>query len=81
MGLMFGKIIPIKELAQMPLPFVHRLRDLRIKQLEEAQKQQQVEMQKQNKNNGTGQQARPNFALDPAMFNGTPYDDIIDELT
>jgi hypothetical protein len=25
---------------------------------------------------------RPNVgALDPAMFNGTPYDDLIDELT
>ena len=39
MGLLFNKIIPMEMLAQMPLPFVHRLRDIRIKQLQEAQQQ------------------------------------------
>ena len=36
MGLLFNKIIPFDILVQMPRPFVHRLRDIRIKQLEEA---------------------------------------------
>jgi len=84
MGLMFAKIIPMETLVQLPLPFVHRLRDIRIKQLEEAQKQQQDAMQNlQSKMpSGSRKQPRPNIgALDPAMFNGTPYDDLIDELT
>lgn len=39
MGMLFKNIIPMEMLVQMPLPFVHRLRDIRIKQLEEANKQ------------------------------------------
>jgi len=83
MGLMFAKIIPMETLVQLPLPFVHRLRDIRIKQLEEAQKQQQENMKSMQSNIPTGsRKTRPNVgALDPAMFNGTPYDDLIDELT
>jgi len=72
---MFNKIIPMDMLAQLPLPFVHRLRDIRIKQIEEANKHQEAMM-----NN-------PNYVLPPnargvdhAMFNGTAIDDIIDEL-
>lgn len=34
MGLLFKNIIPMEMLAQMSLPFVHRLRDIRKKQLE-----------------------------------------------
>jgi hypothetical protein len=83
MGLMFAKIIPMETLVQLPLPFVHRLRDIRIKQLEEAQKQQQENMKSMQSHMPTGsRKTRPNVgALDPAMFNGTPYDDLIDELT
>lgn len=87
---MFGKIIPMDMLAQMPLHFVHRLRDIRIKQIEEANKQQELQMaQMQNKqgNRRRNMNNVPNPAMpmgrgpDPAMFNGTPFDDIIDELT
>lgn len=83
---MFGKIIPMNMLAQMPLPFVHRLRDIRIKQLEAANKQQEEQMQRmqQNRKMGSKMGARninPYAGIDPAMFNGTPYDDLIDELT
>jgi hypothetical protein len=83
MGLMFAKIIPMETLVHLPLPFVHRLRDIRIKQLEEAQKQQQENMQNIQSHMPAGsRKPRPNVgALDPAMFNGTPYDDLIDELT
>lgn len=41
MGYMFNKIIPMEMLAQMPLSFVHRLRDVRMKQLETEQQNQQ----------------------------------------
>jgi hypothetical protein len=36
-------IIPIGVLMEMPLPFVHRLRDLRIEQLEAQRKEQENE--------------------------------------
>lgn len=78
LGLLFGKIIPFDTLAQLPLHFVHRLRDLRIKQVEEANRAQSNQMNS-IKNNAP---LIPNgAALDPAMFNGTPLDDIVDELT
>jgi hypothetical protein len=35
-------LIPIETLAQMPLPFVHRLRDLRIQQLEAKRRQNEI---------------------------------------
>lgn len=35
-------LIPIETLAQMPLPFVHRLRDLRIQQLEAKKRQSEI---------------------------------------
>ena len=90
MGLMFGKIIPLDMLARMPLPFVHRLRDIRIKQLQEANRQQELQLQQtrmRQTNNMwrstqyTTRNTQINRGVDPAMFNGTPFDDIIDELT
>lgn len=84
---MFGKIIPIDTLLQMPLPFVHRLRDIRMKQLEQAHAEQEAMKQNTNNlynlnsgNNPVSQKAVPR-GIDHAMFNGTPMDDIIDELT
>lgn len=87
---MFGKIIPLDMLARMPLPFVHRLRDIRIKQLQEANRQQELQLQQtrmrqtNNMRRSTQYTTRNNQfnrSVDPAMFNGTPFDDIIDELT
>lgn len=72
---MFGKIIPMDMLLQMPLPFVYRLRDIRLKQLEEANNRM---------NAAANNPVVPPSGLsgvDHAMFNGTPMDDIIDELT
>ena len=40
-GELLNKSIPMEMLVQMPLPFVHRLRDLKIKQLIEQNKQRQ----------------------------------------
>ena len=39
---MFNKIIPFDTLAQMPRPFVHRLRDKRLQQLEEKRRNQDI---------------------------------------
>lgn len=76
LGLLLGKIIPMDVLTQLPLHFVHRLRDLRIKQVEEANRAQSAQL------NQKQAPLIPNGAMpDPAMFNGTPLDDIIDELT
>ena len=77
---MFNKIIPFDTLAQMPRPFVHRLRDIRIKQLEEANKQQAQHMQNiTNKSNTMNHSFPPGF--NPGAIDGSPIDDIIDELT
>lgn len=61
-------------LAQMPLQFVRRLRDIRIKQIEEANREQEMNIQNNNGTKSIGN-------IDHAMFNGTPMDDLIDELT
>lgn len=61
-----GKIIPTDKLMEMPTSFVHRLRDLRIKQLDEADKAAK------NNNVNPG-----NIPIPP----GTTYDEIMDELT
>jgi len=90
---MFNKLIPMEMLARMPLPFVHRLRDIRIKQIEEANRQQELQMRQAEarRNNAmqryANQQPPPQtnnmggYAGDPAMYAGTPFEDIIDELT
>lgn len=69
-----GKIVPLDMLAQMPLQFVRRLRDIRIKQIEEANKEQEMNIQNNNGTKSIGN-------IDHAMFNGTAMDDLIDELT
>lgn len=80
---MFGKIIPMDTLLQMPLPFVHRLRDIRMKQLEQAKIEQDAMMKNNASNIYNNQQksAAVPHGIDHAMFNGTPMGDIIDELT
>lgn len=67
MGMLFNKIIPMEMLAQMPLPFVHRLRDLQIKRLE-AQQQQM---------SGIAGNSTPM----PPAIPATAIDDIVDELS
>lgn len=66
----------------MPLQFVHRLRDIRIKQLEAMNKQQQQQQVNQVNNNGN---IFPNNVslpyIDSGVNTGTQFDDIIDELT
>lgn len=40
--MLLGKYIPMEMLAQMPLSFVHRLRDKRLQQLEEKRRNQDI---------------------------------------
>ena len=75
-GLLLGKIIPIDILMQMPRPFVHRLRDIRIKMLEDANKEREQQT-KQNSNNA-GIPQMP--VWDAGMQTGTELDDFMDEL-
>jgi len=70
-------------LAQLPRPFVHRLRDIRIKQLEEQNREQERIMKQQEQARVTQQaNARQSFPQ-PQQFSGAgaSLEDFIDELT
>ena len=78
MGYMFNKIIPMEMLAQMPLSFVHRLRDVRMKQLEtEQQDQQNSQGITPNGINNTNNQYTPREFL----ANKAIIEEAIDELS
>ena len=75
---MFNKIIPMEMLAQMPLSFVHRLRDVRMKQLEtEQQNQQNSQGITPNGINNTNNQYTPREFL----ANRAIIEEAIDELS
>jgi len=78
MGLLLGKIIPFETLAQMPLPFVHRLRDIRIKQLEEQKKQQEEIANRNNPQLKPGQPIVPTNPL--AGVTDSDLEEFADEL-
>lgn len=63
MAELFGKLIPFETLAQMPLPFVHRLRDIRLKQLEERNKQREEIANRNNPQLKPGQPIQPTNPL------------------
>lgn len=64
---LLNKHVPANVLMDMPVPFVHRLRDLKIKELEEQQRMQQRNTSNNN-NNGM-------------MVNKATIDDLVDELS
>lgn len=74
MGLMFNKIIPMEMLANMPLSFVHRLRDIRCEQLKEQAKQQRLT---ENNNNW----ANENVQNLSDAYNRSGIEDLVDELS
>lgn len=89
MGLLLGKMIPMDVLMRLPRPFVHRLRDVRIKQLEDANREREQQQREQQLRSGdirnlqAGAQAQqmPSLpAWDPGMQTGTEIDDLMDEL-
>jgi len=80
MGQLFNKVIPLEMLAQLPRPFVHRLRDIRIKQLEKQQKEQESMMKQQEQARSNLAAANNRVASSPS-FAGAALEDFIDELT
>ncbi len=68
MATLFKNIIPLETLYTLPKSFVHRLRDIKIKQLEEQHAQQQS--------------ASPNTTpITNPLMNGTAIEDLLDELS
>lgn len=80
MGQLFNKVLPLEMLAQLPRPFVHRLRDIRIKQLEEQHKEQESMMKQQEQARDNLSRAQNNVASSPSIA-GAALEDFIDELT
>lgn len=68
-GELLNKSIPMEMLVQMPLPFVHRLRDLKIKQLIEQNKQRQESANTFNTNNNVCGPPLTNAVIDEFMEN------------
>ena len=80
MATLMKGLIPIETLARMPLPFVHRLRDLRIKQIEAKRRQQEIMANKMPKFNGdvnSNNYAPPNMS----GFDESAIEELVDELT
>lgn len=69
-------LISIETLGQMPLPFVHILRDMRLKQLEAKKQYQEQQM-------ATQQQRTPNTKQpqQSPMFDESAVQELVDELT
>lgn len=80
MATLMKGLIPIEMLAQMPLPFVHYLRDIRVKQLE-AKRQQQETLARQSQSQS---QAHRNSSGPPPQMGGfdeSAIEQLVDELT
>lgn len=77
MGMLLGKYIPIEMLARMPLPFVHRLRDIRIKQLEEQKRRQDL-LNAQMKHPTSNNNALPKMPI--GGLDDSDLDDLVDDL-
>lgn len=71
MGLLFNKIIPMEMLAEMPVSFVHRLRDIRSEQLK-----QQHQQQSETQNNSWIQKGAQTLN---SAYDQSAIEDLIDE--
>lgn len=80
--MLLGKYIPIEMLVQLPLPFVHRLRDIRIKQLEEQRRKQDIANAQMNRTINSGNPRMPQRPKTPnfAGIDDSDLDDLVDEL-
>lgn len=82
MGMLLGKYIPIDIVAQMPLPFVHCLRDIRLMQLEEQKRRQEIlntQMKHPvNNQNRTNPPPRPN--IPSGGFDDSELEDFVEEM-
>jgi hypothetical protein len=71
---MFKNIIPMEILMQLPQQQVHILRDIRLKQIEENNKQMQAQMPGSAAASSGRPVAVPNIS-------NTAFDDLVNELT
>lgn len=67
---LFKNIIPLETLFKFPKSFVHRLRDIKIEQLQAQQREAQLNMPKDGK-----------LPITNPLVNGTAIEDLIDELS
>jgi hypothetical protein len=71
---MFKNIIPLEILMQLPQQQVHILRDIRLKQIEESNKQMQAQMP------GPAAASSGGPAASSGISN-TAFDDLVNEIT
>lgn len=78
MATLFKGLLSIDSLAEMPLPFVHILRDERIKQLEARKRQNEIMANKMSSNFN-----KPTAAPsgDAAGFDESAIEDMVNGLT
>lgn len=79
MGMLLGKYVPLEMLVRMPLPFVHCLRDIRLQQLEEQKRRQDI-LNTQMKHPVTPQSPQPYQPPNIGMVNDAELDDIVEDL-
>lgn len=80
MAALMKGLISIEMLAEMPLPFVHILRDQRIKQLEAKKRQSEITASRMsNSQNFTNNQ--PASQPEAGGFDESAIEDIIEGLT
>ena len=77
MATLFKGLLSIDSLAEMPLPFVHILRDERIKQLEARKRQNEIMANKMSSNFN-----KPAASPDDAVgFDESAIEDMVNGLT
>lgn len=74
-------LIPIETLAQMPLPFVHRLRDLRIQQLEAKKRQSEIMASRMPSPNSTVASANSQSSAAAGGLDESAIEEIVEGLT
>lgn len=78
MATLFKGLLSIDSLAEMPLPFVHILRDERIKQLEARKRQNEIMANKMSSNFNNKPTASSG---DAAGFDESAIEDMVNGLT
>jgi hypothetical protein len=80
MAALFKGLLSIETLAEMPLPFVHILRDERIKQLEAKKRQSEI-MANRMSNNFDKPSPASNNAEAGSGFDESAIEDIVEGFT
>lgn len=80
MAALFKGLLSIETLAEMPLPFVHILRDERIKQLEAKKRQSEI-MANRMSNNFDKPLPAPNNGGAGGGFDESTIEDIVEGFT